>query len=336
MGKVSADRKIGLMQSFTSLLNTSMDANGLIIVPKQLGKGYLKVFNLDPGLRLMLKDYELFKPLPIKNISNQCSSSWVVLSFQNLFPLDTRYADPISPERSLPLIQVFPENIDSEILFSGPILFRQIVVAVEVAYLKNLLNKDSENKILAAITTSGSRFLFEEPIPSSIHKIALEMLEANVPDVLSNIYFKAKTEELIYYLFAALLRRDTTSIAALNTNDIQTVYGIRDSMLAQLTIPPDLDKLAAKANFSKSKLKRLFKQIFGVSIFRYYQSFRMQEAARLLKQHQFSVSEVGYQMGFSNLSHFTRIFEAYVGVKPKKFSMVEKDAKIPIHRNRNI
>jgi AraC-like DNA-binding protein len=305
-----------------------MDANGLIVVPKQLGIGYLKVFNLDPGLRLMIRDYELFRPLPKMNVPNQCSSAWVVLSFQNLFPLNAGITDPVSTDKKmLPLIQVFPEDIHFETLFSGTILFKQIVVAVEVAYLKSLLNKDFENKILSAMTTSGSRFLFEEPIPSSIHKIALEMLEANVPDVLSNIYFKAKTEELIYHLFAALLRRETTTIAALNTNDIQTVYGIRDTLLAQLTIPPDLDELAAMANFSKSKLKRLFKQIFGVSIFRYYQSFRMQEAARLLKQRRFSVSEVGYQMGFSNLSHFTRTFEEYMGVKPKKFSMIEKDAK---------
>ena len=325
MRKTSLNRRTGLMQSFTSLLNTSMDANGLIVIPEQLGKGYLKVYNLDPGLRLMIKDYELFEPLPIKNISNPCSSTWVVLLFQNLFPLNTGYADP-AHRKGLPLIQVFPENIDSEILFSGTTLFKTIAVAIEAAYLKTLLDKDFENRILTTITTSGSRFLFEEPIPSSIHKIALEMLDAKVPDILSNIYFKAKTEELIYYLFAALLRREATNIVALNTNDIQTVYGIRDILLAQLTIPPDLSELAAKANFSKSKLKRLFKQIFGVSIFRYYQSFRMQEAARLLKQHQLSVSEVGYQMGFSNLSHFTRTFEEYIGMKPKKYSMIEKDA----------
>jgi AraC-like DNA-binding protein len=46
----------------------------------------------------------------------------------------------------------------------------------------------------------------------------------------------------------------------------------------------------------------------------------MQEAARLLQSKQFSVSEVGYQLGFSNLSHFSRTFEKHVGMKPKKYA----------------
>jgi AraC-like DNA-binding protein len=71
---------------------------------------------------------------------------------------------------------------------------------------------------------------------------------------------------------------------------------------------------------SPSKLKRLFKQVFGNSIFSYYQGFRMQEAARLLKEEKLSVSEVGCQLGFINLSHFSRVFKEHIGMKPKQYS----------------
>jgi AraC-like DNA-binding protein len=37
-----------------------------------------------------------------------------------------------------------------------------------------------------------------------------------------------------------------------------------------------------------------------------------------------SVSEVGYQMGFSNISHFSRVFEKHIGLKPKKYSAAGK------------
>ncbi|MDR1171571.1 MAG: helix-turn-helix transcriptional regulator, partial [Bacteroidales bacterium] len=63
-----------------------------------------------------------------------------------------------------------------------------------------------------------------------------------------------------------------------------------------------------------------FRQIFGNSIFSYYQTFRMKEAARLLKEEKLSVSDVGYQLGFTNLSHFSRIFAAHIGMKPKQYS----------------
>ena len=43
----------------------------------------------------------------------------------------------------------------------------------------------------------------------------------------------------------------------------------------------------------------------------------MAEAARLLAR--LSVSETGYQLGFTNLSHFTRLFERHFQMKPKQY-----------------
>jgi len=91
-------------------------------------------------------------------------------------------------------------------------------------------------------------------------------------------------------------------------------------MLGHLEIPPVISELAVSANMSPTKLKRLFKQIFGNSIFSYYQDFRMKEAARLLKEENLSVSDVGYRLGFTNLSHFSRVFEEHIGMKPKKYT----------------
>ena len=92
-------------------------------------------------------------------------------------------------------------------------------------------------------------------------------------------------------------------------------------MLEHLDTPQTIEELADFAGMSSSKLKRLLKQIFGNSIFNYYQSFRMKEAARLLREEKLSVSEVGYRLGFSNLSHFTSMFEQHIGMKPKRYSL---------------
>jgi AraC-like DNA-binding protein len=46
----------------------------------------------------------------------------------------------------------------------------------------------------------------------------------------------------------------------------------------------------------------------------------MKESARLLKEEKLSVSEVGYQMGFTNLSHFSRVFKEHIGMKPKQYT----------------
>jgi AraC-like DNA-binding protein len=46
----------------------------------------------------------------------------------------------------------------------------------------------------------------------------------------------------------------------------------------------------------------------------------MKEAARLLREEKRSVSDVGYTMGFTNLSHFSRLFNEHCGMMPKQYS----------------
>ena len=125
---------------------------------------------------------------------------------------------------------------------------------------------------------------------------------------------------MIFLFFVNLLKREELPKYPIHTNDIKAVYALREELLNNIDEPPQLDVLANKVNMSVSKMGKVFKHIFGDSIYSYYQKLRMQEAAFLLREEKLSVSEVGYQLGFSNLSHFTRLFEKHMGMKPKKYS----------------
>ena len=81
-------------------------------------------------------------------------------------------------------------------------------------------------------------------------------------------------------------------------------------------------ELAHIIGMSETKMKLLFKKIFGTSIYNYYSSARMIEAASILKNDKnISVSEVGYSLGFSNLSHFSKMFKKHIGLKPKEYAL---------------
>ncbi|WP_236705154.1 helix-turn-helix transcriptional regulator [Hymenobacter sp. AT01-02] len=95
---------------------------------------------------------------------------------------------------------------------------------------------------------------------------------------------------------------------------------MHEQLLTDLSTPPVLRELAQQAAMSETKLKQLFKQTFGNSVYTYFQQARMKEAAFLLKQGQRSVAEVGYELGFSNLSHFSRLFEKHYGLNPKRYA----------------
>ena len=134
---------------------------------------------------------------------------------------------------------------------------------------------------------------------------------------LSQLLFQAKTLEIIYQLFFKLTELTIDSNVTITRADADKLYEIRSIILTDLSLPPHLSELSKHISMSSTKMKMLFRRVFGNTIYNYFQAARMNEAARLLKE--FSVTETAYQLGFTNLRHFSRIFEKYFKLKPKKF-----------------
>ena len=114
--------------------------------------------------------------------------------------------------------------------------------------------------------------------------------------------------------------RQLHSTIGVHIDDIKAIYAVKAHLQTHLNEPPHIAGLAKQAKMSEPKLRKLFKRTFGRGVFEYYQFLRMETAAKLLKDKKHTVSEAGYQLGFTNLSHFSRVFEQHMGMKPKKYS----------------
>ena len=114
-------------------------------------------------------------------------------------------------------------------------------------------------------------------------------------------------------------RSEVKSLSNLNLNDVEAVFRVRRRILQSLGNVPSIPELASEANMSSSKLQKCFKQVIGKAIAEYALSEKMEWAKRLLSTRLYSVSEVGYKVGYANLSHFTEAFHKYHRIKPKQF-----------------
>lgn len=82
-----------------------------------------------------------------------------------------------------------------------------------------------------------------------------------------------------------------------------------------------LAELAAVAQLSPYRLARLFRRDVGLPPQAYQRQRRLELAKRLLASGT-PVSSVGHDVGFFDLSHFTRHFKRYVGVSPGVYARV--------------
>ena len=78
--------------------------------------------------------------------------------------------------------------------------------------------------------------------------------------------------------------------------------------------------LADKLGYNQKQLYRKMKQITGMTPIAYIKKIRMKKAAFLMKDPRYTVTEIMYMVGYSNMSYFIKCFQAEFGVTPKKFS----------------
>jgi len=83
--------------------------------------------------------------------------------------------------------------------------------------------------------------------------------------------------------------------------------------------PIDLAAAAAVAGLSPFHFLRLFAAVLGVTPHQYLIRCRLRHAARLLADHDRSVTDVALDVGFADLSNFVRTFHRAAGVSPRAF-----------------
>ncbi len=77
--------------------------------------------------------------------------------------------------------------------------------------------------------------------------------------------------------------------------------------------------LAEKLNISRSGLFAKIKTLADVTPNEMIQIIRLKRAAELLKENKYSVSEVGYMVGFSSPSYFSKCFQKQFGIRPADY-----------------
>jgi len=307
-----------VLTSFARLLGTTV-ANNRLQIPGKFGNGYCAGFVFNEHIRMLISDYELKEDLLVERPCERAAGSTLFFKFQHVFP-KTAAADAKTLSTQIPSVLIATSRINTDEVFAIHSNTETVNIEVTTGYLSQLLNYSERSPVLQSLLSNSPPLLFEQLIYPSVQKVINEILTETVNDTFKLFFLRIKAEELICRLLIELDKREEKQLYPLNDHDVKVIYKLRDQILSRLEIPPIIDDMAVNAGMSPTKLKRLFRQIFGYSIFNYYQQFRMKEAARLLKEERLSVSAVGYRLGFTNLSHFTRVFRQHNGMKPKQYS----------------
>jgi AraC-like DNA-binding protein len=152
-------------------------------------------------------------------------------------------------------------------------------------------------------------------------RLVLEtLLNHSYTGSLENIFVNAQSQILLLYSLECMIgEKEVEGFQCkflANEADRDKIIRAREILLSQIGEPLTIKALSRKVAINECYLKKGFKEMFGTTIFDFYQGQRMEHARYLLYEKGLSVTEVSVMLGYSSISHFSTAFKKHTGLKP--------------------
>ncbi|HKB45462.1 MAG TPA: AraC family transcriptional regulator [Chitinophagaceae bacterium] len=158
------------------------------------------------------------------------------------------------------------------------------------------------------------------PLCGKTRMVLEAVLNHSYTDSLENIYINAQTQMLLLYSLDCMIGEKEIDVVnckfLANEADREKIIKSREILIQHIGEPITIKELSRKVAINECYLKKGFKELFGTTIFDFYQSQRMEHARYLLYEKGLSVTDVSMMLGYSSISHFSTAFKKHTGLKP--------------------
>jgi AraC family transcriptional regulator, transcriptional activator of the genes for pyochelin and ferripyochelin receptors len=129
------------------------------------------------------------------------------------------------------------------------------------------------------------------------------------------LFLKSQVNELLAHYFAILSNDKKTE---LNEKDKEKLFRAKAIVSANYSKPPTLAELSKLIGLNSNKLKKNFKELFGIPVYKYIHEERLNKAYELLCHNEKTVQEAAWEVGYESLSSFSNAFQKKFGTRPNE------------------
>lgn len=152
-------------------------------------------------------------------------------------------------------------------------------------------------------------------ITTALSKLAYSILNCDMDSPACELFFEAKAREwLSITLDAYISKKKPKPLSVTDEKALENVANYINDHYALDIAQELLEKISM---MSGTKLKKLFKQKYDMSITEYSQRKRMNIAETLLLNSNMDIKDIAKSVGYSSHSKFSQYFKKYKGMYPK-------------------
>ena len=135
------------------------------------------------------------------------------------------------------------------------------------------------------------------------------------PDKNKQFLLNLYAQELVYYLIQI---KGVQQIINLEQNN--PIHKSIQYIQSHIMEPISISLLAYDLNMSEANFSNSFKKVMGITPKEYITNLKLTKAKGMLKDQ--NVTEVAYDLGYDNISHFIALFKNRYGITPKQFKSI--------------
>lgn len=301
-------------------LGTSL-SDDLLVLPDQVGKGYLRREKLPNKLYAFIYDFRLNDDFWF-NRSKGDQEYYAFICEEVVHPgititeIDGDRAESSEPITSYMFLLSFLSDLRQYIPAGSRVKGIRVIISPE--WLAGHLRIDRMEDVLQRYLQLKADTVHMKEVDVDSKQLMAELMQPPA-DIHTDIhaYLQNRVTMILEHFFSWMHgHMGERKRKGISKEDIARMIEVEQKLLADLSIAPSLEQLARDAAISVTKLKALFRQVYGMPPFVYFQQHRMLKAKEMLLATDRPVQDIGSEMGYQNMSNFILAFRKVFHINP--------------------
>ncbi len=295
-----------------------------IIFPEAFANGFMQLYDLPNGLQSLVSEIEYHVDVLFSR--KHQDDYFFVLHFNDMrlsggIDFETKGATSKDESEYRAGATLSSSMFDLNYAVKAKTHSKTINVHLTKEWLTSYLDLNDSMQVINDYLQLRNTLMHPEPFDAQHRMLFDEIFGSDSHNPMKSMIIKNRIMLLVEHFLAKLYRSINTITYdkknKIKTADLGKLMEIESELVKDFSKPPPtINELAKKTGMSISKLKNVYKKVYGTGIYEYYQKNRMQKARSMLLTGQYNVKEVGLQLGYTNLSNFSLAFKKEFGVLP--------------------
>ncbi len=157
---------------------------------------------------------------------------------------------------------------------------------------------------------------------NGLHPMSVELGEIHIEEKLNLVKWEVLREELEKLGLELLDDRREQTITQIKAVIVRLVHYRDNNSTLNLS-----DYVSAQLHSDYSALSKLFSEVAGITIERYYIEQRIERVKELIKYDELSLTQIALQMSYSSVAYLSRQFKSVTGMTPTEFKALKKNTR---------